>query len=113
MEFFLLNLLLAILPVISSEEIHTLCFGVDMFLKQIQSFPESIVPAYRKKRAYLSSILSKNEMYRDNPYNRKLFLRHKQGYYLINPTLQIRSTDQEDWISIYTFMGLSVPSIAS
>ncbi len=45
------------------------------FVDVLEHFPESVVPARRKKRPYISSILSKNEINRDAPYNRKLFQR--------------------------------------
>jgi len=62
-------------------------------------FPESVVPARRKKRNYISSILSKNEINRDDRYNRKLFLRWRRGEYIINPQLALRV--EGDWRKIY------------
>ena len=43
----------------------------------LHHFPDALVPARRKQRAYISSILAKNEVHRDDPYNRKLFRRLK------------------------------------
>jgi hypothetical protein len=60
------------------------------------------VPARRKKRAYISSILSKNEASRQGPYNRKLFLRVRHGQYLINPKLAVRV--EGDWRLIYELL---------
>lgn len=65
----------------------------------LSHFPESVVPARRKKRTYISSILSKNEIDRDDPYNRKLFLRWRRGEYTINPQLSLRI--EGDWRKIY------------
>lgn len=65
-------------------------------------FPDSLVPAYRKKRPYLSSILAKNEVSRVGPYNRKLFYRLKRGSYLINPALALRVEDE--WRRIYELL---------
>ncbi|MFZ0788721.1 MAG: UvrD-helicase domain-containing protein, partial [Chromatiaceae bacterium] len=75
------------------------------FAEVLAHFPESVVPARRKARQYLSSILSKNEVNRVGPYNRKLFLRHRQGHYLLNPELALRV--EGDWRPIYEVL---VPS---
>jgi len=72
------------------------------FVEVLEHFPESIVPERRKKRPYISSILSKNEINRDAPYNRKLFQRGKQGQYLFNPQLALRIEDQ--WQRIYELL---------
>jgi hypothetical protein len=72
------------------------------FVEVLEHFPESIVPQRRKKRPYVSSILSKNEVNRDVPYNRKLFQRGKQGQYLINPQLSLRIEGQ--WCRIYELL---------
>jgi hypothetical protein len=69
------------------------------FAEVLAHFPESVVPERRKARPYLSSILSKNEVHRVGPYNRKLFLRHRHGHYHLNPELALR-VDGE-WRPIY------------
>ena len=73
------------------------------FAEVLDHFPESVVPARRKKRTYISSILSKNEVYRQGPYNRKLFLRKSRGQYLINPDLALRV--EGDWRRIYELLS--------
>ena len=72
------------------------------FATVLEHFPESVVPARRKKRPYVSSILSKNEAGRDGPYNRKLFLRMEHGQYLINPLLALRV--EGEWRAIYDLL---------
>ncbi len=69
----------------------------------LAQFPESIVPARRKKRQYISSILAKNEIDRDDPYNRKLFLRWRRGEYIINPRLSLRI--EGEWRRIYEVLS--------
>jgi hypothetical protein len=73
------------------------------FAEVLEHFPESIVPARRKKRAYISSILSKNEVDRDDRYNRKLFKRMLHGQYVINPQLALRV--EGNWQKIYTLLS--------
>jgi hypothetical protein len=72
------------------------------FAEVLDHFPESVVPARRKKRPYISSILSKNEVSREGPYNRKLFRRVRHGQYLINPSLALRV--EGDWRRIYELL---------
>jgi len=64
-----------------------------------ESLPDSVVPDYRKKRAYMSAQLSKNEPGSANPYCKKLFKRKRTGNYILNPKLAIRQ--KEEWIDIY------------
>ncbi len=63
------------------------------------SLPDSVIRDYRKKRAYISALLSKNETNSANPYCKKLFKRKRTGHYILNPNISIRQ--KEDWIAIY------------
>ena len=65
----------------------------------VESLPGSVIPDYRKKRTYISGLLSKNELDSANPYGKKLFVRKNRGHYILNPGLSIRQ--KEDWIDIY------------
>jgi hypothetical protein len=69
-------------------------------------FPRGVVPTNRKRRAYVSSILSKNEVMGNSPYNRRLFFRAAHGYYVLNPALdiEVRGT----WVNVADLMGLPV-----
>ncbi|MDM8560274.1 UvrD-helicase domain-containing protein [Candidatus Parabeggiatoa sp. HSG14] len=87
MEFFMLNLMIVMCYTHSNYR-QGLTSGD--FVAVLENFPEHIMPKRRKKRTYISSILSKNEINRDDRYNRKLFLRVKRGCYIINPELSIR-----------------------
>ncbi|MBL1353752.1 MAG: UvrD-helicase domain-containing protein [Zetaproteobacteria bacterium] len=70
----------------------------------LEGFPDSIIPPHRKKRQYISSMLSKNEYEREAPYNRKIFKRIKRGEYLFNPDVAIRIADE--WVDIYTLIPI-------
>lgn len=74
--------------------------------EMIELLPESVIPAYRKKRAYTSSLLSKNETDGTNPYGRKLFKRKRTGWYVLNPKMSILRKDE--WIDIYRHAGLGL-----
>jgi len=63
-----------------------------------------VLADYRKVRSYLSSILSKNEINREDKYNKKLFIRIQQGMYLPNPLLEILI--DEEWVNIYDLIDI-------
>lgn len=102
MEFFLVNAIIVMLK--SKKQQNIAPFKVNSFLLPLQNFPDSIIPARRKQRTYISSILAKNEIYRQDPYNRQLFVRVKLGCYILNPELQIETLD--GWQNIYNFLNL-------
>lgn len=70
---------------------------VARFLAQ---FPNHLVPAYRKRRAYVSALLARHEYAR--PDYRRLFLRTEHGQYLLNPELQIQLGDNWVWINDFS-----------
>ncbi len=104
MEFFLVNAMIAIVHQKEIRHSQSLAFVVNDFLKPLLYFPERIISERRKRRAYLSSILSKNETHREGPYNRKLFLRIKLGHYILNPGLKVRVG--EGWANLYQLLNL-------
>lgn len=67
--------------------------------------PEHVLPARRKRRQYISSVLAKNELHRADPYNRQLFLRLRRGHYIVNPALKLKLGDQ--WWAYYDLFRLS------
>jgi len=105
MEFLILNLMLAMFYTRLGEKIiHTVgAFQSADFVEVLARFPSSILPERRKKQAYISSILSKNEIHRDDKYNRKLFFRVKHGHYMINPKLSLRMEGQ--WRNVYDLLS--------
>ena len=94
MEFILVNAMLAL------ENKKPFC--VDDFLKPFESFPDVTLSENRKKRAYISSILSKNEIFRMDPYNKKLFFRVRRGYYVLQPNIALKMN--EAWMNIYELL---------
>jgi ankyrin repeat protein len=107
MEFLMLNLMIAMFYTRLGENVvrsHGGAFSSGDFVDVLQHFPDAVVPARRKKRAYISSILSKNEVDRDDKYNRKLFRRIKHGHYIINPKLAVWV--EGEWRNIYDLLSL-------
>ena len=98
MEFVLVNAMLAL------ENKKPFC--VDDFLKPFEEFPDITLSENRKKRAYISSILSKNEIFRIGPYNKKLFFRVRRGYYVLQPQIAIKIN--EVWMNIYELLNQKI-----
>ncbi len=79
-------------------------FSTADFVEAVQAFPENVWREERKKRAYLSSVFSRNEMDRDYAYNRRLFARMAHGHYVLNPLLALKSG--EEWVELYDYLNL-------
>lgn len=114
-EFVMLNFMLAVLRphLIKGTGNKQWFYGTDQdmptfqtkdFLSFYEGLSEQVIPEYRRKRAYLSSILGKNEVLGTDKYNKKLFVRLRQGHYLLNPTLEILIDD--DWVNVYDLIDL-------
>lgn len=106
MEFFLLNLMIALFYRVMPKKMMGRIegFSTQDFVDAIQNIPSSVLPERRKQRAYLSSILAKNEAEKDDKYNRKLFYRVFRGAYIFNPKLMIRV--EGEWINIYDLLAI-------
>ena len=72
--------------------------------KDIKSYPEEMVPEFRKKRSYISAMLAKNEMESTNPYNFKILHRSNHGEYVLNPDMEMMVN--EKWTNVYEIMGV-------
>ncbi|MCX6998614.1 MAG: hypothetical protein NTV49_16405 [Kiritimatiellaeota bacterium] len=107
MEFFLMHSMLAVLQEILRVKIQrdTPAFQTRDFVHALQSFPDHVIPPHRRQRTYLSAILARNEVSRQDPYNRELFVRVRRGYYVINPLLEVEVEGQ--WINVYDLIHIS------
>lgn len=65
-----------------------------------------IVPKFRKKKAYISSILAKNERNKEDKYNKKLFLRIQNGLYILNPKIEINVANS--WVKLYDLVNINL-----
>jgi AAA domain len=107
MEFLLLNLMIAMFYTRLGDNVVRFgggAFSSGDFVEVLRHFPDALVPVRRKQRAYISSILAKNEVDRDDKYNRKLFRRLKHGHYIINPQLAVWV--EGAWRNIYDVLSL-------
>ena len=108
MEYFLLNIFMTLQDTMINNyrgEWEEKGVKAGDLEKVISNYPELIMPDYRKRKTYLSSILAKNETDSKNPYNNALFIRIERGYYCINPELAVLVED--NWGNIYEFSGLN------
>src|SRR6266852_5503776 len=107
MEFLLLNLMIAMFYTRLGDSVVRFggcAFSSGDFVEVLRHFPAALVPARRKHRAYISSILAKTEVDRDDKYNRKLFRRLKHGHYIINPKLAVWV--EGAWRPLYELLSL-------
>jgi len=72
--------------------------------KLIAGLPPTVLPDYRRRREYLSSILAKNEVGSTNPYGRRLFQRVRRGAYVLCPALEVEV--KGEWVPVAELMGL-------
>ena len=72
----------------------------------VASLPPATLPAYRRRREYLSSLLAKNEIGSTNPYGRRLFQRVRRGAYVLCPALEVEV--KGEWIPVSDAMGFRV-----
>ena len=105
-EFFMFHSLVALFKYKLSYPNDWVLHGFSTvdFVKAVEVFPENVWREERKKRAYLSSVLSRNETNRDYAYNRRLFARMAHGCYVLNPVLALKSGDE--WINVYDYLNL-------
>ncbi len=106
MEFFLLNLMIALFYRVMSNKMKGRVngFSTQDLIAAIEHIPTNILPERRKQRAYLSSILAKNEVSKDDKYNRKLFYRVLRGAYIFNPKLTLKV--EGEWVNIYELLSI-------
>jgi len=106
MEYTLLNIMIAAFHSLIPETwiLQRSLFNAPILTSLFERFPDSVLPPHRKKRPYISAILSKNERSREDHYNRKIFKRLKRGQYIINPAVSIRV--QDAWVNIYDLLPL-------
>lgn len=90
-----------------TESSHT-GFAAATLLAGWQSAPDSVVPAKRKRRTYLTSVLARNEASSDYAWNRQLFRRLRHGWYWFAEGLgvRVREGGEERWVDHRERLGL-------
>jgi hypothetical protein len=109
MEWFLLNLCLVLYRRMVASALVAQAypaFKAPVLATVLESFPAGVLPEHRRRRAYVSSVLARNEVTGSGPCNRGLFFRAAHGYYVLNPALEIEV--RGEWVSVAKLMGLPV-----
>ena len=106
MEFFLLQSMLSVFQEILREKIQWRipAFETGDFVFALEHFPEQVIPERRRTRSYITNVLSRNEVWREERSSRKLFVRAARGFYLPNPRMEVQAGEQ--WQSIYDVIHL-------
>ncbi|TAN52040.1 MAG: hypothetical protein EPN21_04975 [Methylococcaceae bacterium] len=107
---------------LSSKYKSLAAFDTGTILTAWQHLPANVLNPDRNKRQHLSNVLSRNEMDRDYAYNRRLFMRIRQGWYLFNPHLAVRRanppaaaqelsgtpSEADAWLPVYQALNLKL-----
>lgn len=106
MEFFLLHSMLAVFQDILRTKIEwdVPAFETGDFVHALTHFPEPVIPEWRRNRSYITGVLSRNEVLRPEPNNRRLFVRVQRGFYLPNPRLDVEIDGR--WLNLYKIIHL-------
>lgn len=83
-------------------------YDTGRIMEAYRHVPLYVLSEPRGKRSFISALLSRNEVDRDYAYNRRLFRRLRQGWYLFNPELAVRrrDADGETWLPILQALNL-------
>ena len=107
-EYFLLQVMIAL-----THDLHVqlspkaqLGFDTAAIFTVWNALPQSLIPAYQRKRSYLSTVLARNEVGSSYASNRALFVRVKLGVYDFNPQLQLRYEPQLPWQPLLQMLNL-------
>lgn len=106
MEFFLLHSMVALFEDVVRRKVQSSfpAFETGDFVSALEPFPLNVIPEHRRRRPYLSGVLARNELHRDDPYNRQLFLRVSHGFYVPNPAMDIEI--ENSWINVCDLLHL-------
>lgn len=94
----------------ASQGLKLLGIGTAELLTYVERLPEVVIRGYRKKRPYLSSMLSKNEEASRTLGTRRLFSRQLHGSYVFNPKvlLWVEAGSAGSWVGVDELFGMSL-----
>lgn len=116
-EYWLLGMMLAGLKTLRTHCVarlhHPYKYEPGFFAEALQNslecLPEHLWPAKRRKHSYVNAVLARAEV--DSQYQpaRKLWLRTKNGHYLPNPGMQLRTHNANDalWQPVMQVLNLA------
>ena len=116
-EYWVLSLMLAGLKTLRSRcvkrDLGHFKYDVGIFAEALQAtleaLPEHLWKAQRRKRSYVSAVLARAEAQSQYQPARKLWVRTKNGHYLPNPQMSLRTQDPQTsgWCAVYESLNLA------
>lgn len=111
-EYILVNFLIVVLKQIAHEHKNSYRqhgITAQMIAENLKGYPEFMVADFRKKKTYISAMLSKNEVDSSNEYGLLLLMRVERGEYLLNKEIEMMVNDK--WTNIYEIVGIDKSKI--
>ena len=104
-EYWLLSVILASYKKLYSEIVddpqvyrNLKGFCADHLMRHVEHVPESVLRPERRRRTYFNGVLSRAEVHSSYQPSRQLWLRTQNGYYVLNPELQLRAQSGGGWV---------------
>ncbi len=73
-------------------------FCADHLMRHVERLPDSVLRPERRRRIYFNGVLARAEVNSNYQPSRQLWLRTQNGYYVLNPQLQLRAHSGADWV---------------
>lgn len=73
-------------------------FCADHLMRQVERVPDSVLRPERRRRTYFNGVLARTEVHSNYQPSRQLWLRTQNGYYVLNPELQLRAHSGAAWL---------------
>jgi len=73
-------------------------FCADLLRRNAEHLPASVLAPERTRRTYFNGVLARAEVHSNYQPSRQLWLRTRNGYYVINPELQLRAHHSGNWL---------------
>ncbi len=104
-EYWLLGVMLASYKRLYSQlvpnpQIHRNLKGfcADHLMRHAERLPDSVLRPERRRRTYFNGVLARAEVHSRYQPSRQLWLRTQNGYYVLNPEMQLRAHGGADWL---------------
>ena len=104
-EYWLLGVMLASYKKLCSQAVphpyvyrNLKGFCADHLMRQVERVPDSVLRPERRRRTYFNGVLSRAEVDSSYQPSRQLWLRTQNGYYMLNPELQLRAHSGSAWV---------------
>jgi hypothetical protein len=104
-EYWLLGVMLASYKKLYSQlvpnpQVHRNLKGfcADHLMRRVEHVPGSVLRPERRRRVYFNGVLARAEVHSSYQPSRQLWLRTQNGYYVLNPELQLRAHSGAGWV---------------